>query len=233
MHNQRFQTPTVSQIMLLAAALLAGSLAWCGTAAAAETPAAKLPQSLVDVGEFGENIYDAAKAKDWTTAGGKLASLKEAAGRLKKDLAGADAEQRKNLDQLDIAIAAVAKAISAQERQTTMELANRVTLIAADLTEPFHPQPPVAVTRLDYLGRELEIWAATGDLKKLQSAADELVAVWEKVRPGIEAKGGTAEATAFGKLVGQLKQAKAAGEYGKLATPILDEVDNLEKVYKK
>ena len=71
------------------------------------------------------------------------------------------------------------------------------------------------------------------DAKKLQSAADELVAVWDKVRPEIEAKGGTAQATVFGKLVGQLKLAKAANDYGKLATPILDEVDNLEKVYKK
>ena len=213
MHNQRSRTSTVSQIVLFTAGLLAVSLAWCGTAAAAEKPAAKLPASLADAGEFGENIYDAAKAKDWTAAGTKLASLKNAAKLLKIDLAGAAAEQKKNLDQLDIAIAAVEKTIAAKERQTSMEIANRITLIAADLTEPFHPQPPVAVTRLDYLGRELEMWSATGDLKKLQSAADELVAVWDKVWPEVEAKGGTAEATTFAKLVGQLKKAKAADDY--------------------
>ncbi|MGA2500576.1 MAG: hypothetical protein ABSH20_22785 [Tepidisphaeraceae bacterium] len=137
MHTQKSRTSTVSMIVLFTAAWLAGSLSWGGAIAAAEKPAAKLPESLVDAGEFGENIYDAAKAGDWTAAGAKLASLKEAAGRLKKDLSGVDADQQKKLETLDIAIAAVEKTIAAKERQTTMESANRVTLIAADLTEPY------------------------------------------------------------------------------------------------
>src|SRR5690242_10171163 len=39
-------------------------------------PNGKVPNSLVDAGEYGENIYDTAKANNWTKVAAKLASLK-------------------------------------------------------------------------------------------------------------------------------------------------------------
>ncbi len=47
----------------------------------------------------------------------------------------------------------------------------------------------------------------------------------------VEANGGKKEAAAFEKLVVKTDASRAAADYGKLATPILDEVDNLEKVF--
>ena len=49
------------------------------------------PKSLADVGEFGENLYDEAKASDWTKAAPKLQELQAAAKQLTADLKGAEA----------------------------------------------------------------------------------------------------------------------------------------------
>ena len=75
-----------------------------------------------------------------------------------------------------------------------MQEANQITLIAANLTEPFHPQVPVDIMRLDYDGRELELWSAVKNEAKLKEAADALKKTWDKARPSEKKHGGTAEA---------------------------------------
>ena len=44
-----------------------------------------VPQSLSDAGEYGENIYDMAKASDWQKAEVKLASLRETVKKVHAD----------------------------------------------------------------------------------------------------------------------------------------------------
>ena len=61
--------------------------------------------------------------------------------------------------------------------------ANRVTLIAANLAEPFHPRLPSDITRLDYHGRELETWSAAKNEEKFEQAADGLEKTWGLVVP--------------------------------------------------
>jgi len=148
-------------------------------------------------------------------------------------LAEATAEQKKGLEQLNKEIATLDKALGAKQHRDALIHANQVTIIAADLSEPFHPKIPVAVTRLDYLGRELEIWAAADDLAKLAVTAEDIKSTWAGLREATESKGGTAEAGRFSALVKQLGSAKKAEDYHKVALPILDEVDNLEKVFGK
>ena len=120
-------------------------------------------------------------------------------------------------------------------REATLLVANQVTLIAADLVEPFNPQVPAAVTRLDFYGRELEIGVAAKDsagrLAGLKVTGDLLRQTWDKIQPAVKAKGGEAEAKKFSGLMTKLGAAKSVEDYGKLVTPILDEVDNLEKVF--
>jgi hypothetical protein len=197
-----------------------------GTSAQADQ---KPPASLVDVGEFGENIYDLAKAKDWPKVNDKFKALEAAAKQLGGDLKGAE----KGVKRLDHVLAALGKAIAAKDQQVTMREANQVTLIAADLIEPFNPQVPPAVTRLDHYGRELEIWVTAKDLGKLKAAGEALVKVWEKLHPMVKTRGGDAEAKKFNALMAQVAAARTVEDYGRLVTPILDEVDNLERVFKK
>ncbi|MEA5554728.1 hypothetical protein VB713_27760 [Anabaena cylindrica UHCC 0172] len=107
-----------------------------------------------------------------------------------------------------------------------------MTLLAANITKEFEPKVPVEVTLLDYYGRELEIWSATGNTSQLKKTASEMRRTWNAVRPSILARGGTAQVQKFDGLVASVEAAKSSKDYGRLATPVLDEVDNLEKVFK-
>jgi hypothetical protein len=189
----------------------------------------KVPEALVNVGEFGEDVYDLVKANKWADAAEKLKALKEAAKALPANLKEAKGDKERR----DETLAALGKAVAAKDKLAAMRAANQVTLIAADLSEPFNPQLPATVTRLDFYGRELEIGTAAKDLKQLKAAAAGLRKNWDKVRPAVKTGGGEAEAKRFDALITRVEAAKSVEDYGKLATPILDEVDNLEKIFKK
>ena len=58
-----------------------------------------------------------------------------------------------------------------------------------------------------------------------------MVTAWNALRPPLEAAGGVSEAERFDKLIAQVQAAQSPADFGKLATPVLNEVDNLEKVF--
>ncbi len=192
----------------------------------AKTGAASVPKSLVDAGEYGENIYDYAKANDWKKVDAKLAALKDAARKVRTDVKNQSAP----VDSLDMNVAALDRAVSAKDRQAAMREANQVTLDIADMTTAYKLSVPVEVTKLDYYGRELEIWAEAKDANKLQATSREMRHTWNALRPSIEAHS-AAEAKKFEALIAQVESAKAPSDYANVAKPVLDEVDNLEKLF--
>ena len=100
----------------------------------------------------------------------------------------------------------------------------------ANVTTAYKLSVPVEVTRLDYYGRELEVWAQAQDAYKLQVTAREMRPEWDALRPSIEAKSAT-EANTFDALIARVESAKTPADYTRVATPVLDEVDNLEKLF--
>ncbi len=189
--------------------------------------AGTIPSSIVNTGEFAENIYDAVKARNWTLANEKLASLKTAAQQSRLQASKEKAAEAR----LDPAISALEKAIASKNRSKAMQRSNEITSIAADLATPFHPVVPTDVSRLDYYGRELEVWVAENNIAKLRSTVQELRKTWDRLRPAVESHGGQAVAAQFDSLVARAVAAQTPGEFEKVATPILDEVDKLEKVF--
>ncbi len=192
---------------------------------AVNTATEKVPVPLSDAGEYGENTYDVAKAKNWTKAAEKLQQLKQSQSQM--------ASVNIKSAELDAAIAALDKDIAAKDETATLRDANQVTFIVADLTAKYNPPIPVEVTKLDYYGRELEIWSMAKDEAKLKSTAQAIRQTWNAVKPKVEAKGGAKQAQNFETLVAKTDAAQNVGDYAKAATPILDEVDNLEKVFEK
>ena len=107
-HNRKGRIARAGGAVVLAAGLVAGGIWGLGAATAqgaggspgsGSTPmtaaadpeqpagaekAAKtsVPTSLTNTGEYGENVYDAAKAGDWKTAGQKVAALKDSASQI-------------------------------------------------------------------------------------------------------------------------------------------------------
>ncbi len=133
--------------------------------------------------------------------------------------------------QLDKSIATLSQAVKTKNRQAAMRDANQVTLNAAKITEEFEGKVPVEITLLDYYGRELEIWAAQGNTAKLKATANDIQRTWKKVRPAVEAHKGSAQVQKFNSLVDRVVAAKVPTDYGRLSTSILNDVDNLEKVF--
>ncbi len=109
------------------------------------TPVAKsVPPALAQMGEYGENIYDAAKAAKWKEAASKLASLKNAVQSSAQDLSGATNER----GQLDATVTALDHSVPHHDKSATMRDANQVTFLAAELTAPYHPKIPADVAGL-------------------------------------------------------------------------------------
>ena len=187
--------------------------------------AAAVPKPLADAGEYAENVYDAAKARDWQAADAKLAALKDSTSQLE----GTPGVGNSNALRADTA--RLEKAVGARDQQAALLVSNKVTFDAANMSTAFDNPVPVAVTKLDYYGRQVEVQAASGDTAALKKTAAEIKSTWDSVRPEVVKSGGVSEAKKFDGLVVQLEQANTPGQYGKLANPILDQVDYLEKVF--
>ena len=184
---------------------------------------AEPPRVLVDAGEFAENIYDLAKAKNWTKAAERSTFLEKAVADLKaRDLSTPQIAETTN---------SLLTAVRAKNEIDAMSEANHATFLFAEQSANFNSKVPVEVTKLDYYGREIERLAMTNDEAKLKSTAAEMRLTWNAVKPKVEAKGATKVAAKFESLVVQTEKAASVGDYAKVATPILDEVDNLEKVF--
>jgi hypothetical protein len=187
-----------------------------------------VPAAVVDVGEHGEGVYDEVKAKHWAKAKALVDSLDASAKALPADsrISGERAELVSALDTLRAAVAA-------KQALPALEAANRVTYAGAKMSAPFNPAIPVDVVLLDYYGRELEIGAARNDPARLKSTAGEIRRTWDAVKPQVISHGGTAAAKTTDSLVAKIEAAKSPAEYGKLAKPFLDVVDELEKPFTK
>jgi hypothetical protein len=195
-------------------------------ARSAVTTEESVPTSLSNAGEYGENVYDYAKANDWKNANTKVAALKDAVKTVRTDVK----KQSAAVDRLDGNVSALDRAVTAKDRQTAMREANQVTIDVADMTAAYKLTVPVEVIRLDYYGRELEVWAQAQDANKLQATAREMRRTWDSLRPSVEAHK-AAEAKRFDALVAQVESAKTSADYARVATPVLNEVDNLEKLF--
>ena len=198
------------------------------TARSASTAGAGVPNSLIDAAEYGENVYDYAKGKEWKRADATLRSLMQAGEKMHTEVAGQDTAKH----HVDEITAALRKDIAEKDQQAAMRDANQVTREVADVTAAYSPTVPVAVTKLDYYGRELEIWAQAKEIGKLQMTAAAMRREWDALRPSIQARR-AAQASKFEALVAQVEAAKTPAKYAQLAKSVLDEVDNLERLFQK
>lgn len=192
-----------------------------GTSAAVSSTSS-VPPAIEAVSHHAENAYDMAKANDWAKASASVDSLATAVT--------ADSATRSAIDST---LQQLRGAVASRNARTAMSASNRLTEIGARLSDRYAPTVPVEVTLLDYYGRELEIRATARDLGKLRETGDKISSTWEALKARVEQRGGIAEATRFGELVQRVRQARTVTDYAALATPILDEVDALEVVFKR
>ena len=78
-----------------------------------------------------------------------------------------------------------------------------------------------------------EIWSEENNIDKLSNIVIRMHLIWQSLMPQLIEQGGTRELKRFSEVMKRLEVAKTPDEYGHLARQVLDEVDNLEKVFKK
>jgi hypothetical protein len=201
----------------------AGGVVAVATPSSTSTTDSAASAVVAAIGTHGEDLYDQARLGDWTRAQALMDSLDAAAKALKGN------ERAQITSVLDT----LRGAISAHERGVALEASNRVTFVAATLSEPYHPKTPADVVRLDYYGRELEIWSARRNTTKLAETSADLRRTWDAVKPTVTSAGGGKAAATTDALVVRLAAAKSPVDYARLATPFLDVVDELEKPFEK
>lgn len=188
----------------------------------------EVPVPLATMGEDAENAYDAAKAADWKGAATKTRALEKAARALPPRWKAMSKQFR-----LSMELQKLDAALQGHRKWAAMHAANRVTLLVAQLSRDFAPRVPVEVTLLDVYGRDLEIGALSDDRVYLAKAQRDLQTTWTQIRPAVVSHGGARQADIFGVVVARVQKARGTAPLRRLATPLLDEVDNLEKVFQR
>lgn len=182
-----------------------------------------VPTALAAAGEHGENLYDAAKARAWRTAGRRLKALEADVARL---------STQPDAGRLQGEVDSLRQSVARRQQQATMVEANQVTRTVADMTAAYAPRVPVEVTRLDFYGRELEIGSEAGVTARLESAARGIRHEWDAVRPAVSARDSLV-ARKFDGMVTRIERARSPAEYRRLAQEELAEVDDLEHAFER
>lgn len=204
----------------------AGGSAAAGTQMA-PAGAAAIPAGVQSAATHGEDAYDMIAAGKWNEARAAIDSINATIASVPDTLRSGDASRA----EIAAAIAAADSAIAMHDTARAATAANRITYLAARLSEPFAPKTPAAVALLDYYGRELELGARSNDAGRLSRTRTEIISTWRSLRPQVEARGGAVEAKRFDAIVARVEGARGVPAYRAAAKPLLDEVDALERVF--
>jgi hypothetical protein len=180
-------------------------------------------KSIANFGEYSENIYDFAKANQWNKVDRRLNLLRKSS----QEIGGNGSTFSKISKRLD----ALTQSVGARNRLTSMQNANELTFYGATLKDALEPLVPNEVALLDYYGRKLETGSLAGDLGQLKIDTDATRKTWNAVRDDLLQAGGLKEAQKFDRLLNRLDVTQSLDKYGRIALIMLEEVDNLEKVF--
>lgn len=195
-------------------------------APASAAPASNQAHVAQSIGERGEGAYDNALA-------GKWGLVSQAARQLQSSNAQLPARWHGLRDQFGLSreVRGLQLAAASHNKWAAANAANRVTLFAARLEEPTKPVIPTEITLLDVYGRDLQVAGGRGDLTAARRALGSLDSTWVMIRPRVVRQGGTVAAKRFDFALHRALSAGSAQKMGLASTPVLDEVDSLEKVF--
>jgi len=176
------------------------------------------------------DIFDLARAGRWDKAEKRLVDLRKAENSLRLIM---NEENSFYLQRLGKKVEDLGRAVAVRNRKDAMHYANRITLIDVALMGQFKLRVPTDVMVLDYCGRELEILAEEKDFEKMSGLVLRMHLVWQNLMPQLIDKGATREIKKFSEIMKRLEVAKTPEEFGQSSRQVLDEVDNLEKVFMK
>jgi hypothetical protein len=184
------------------------------------------PLMLQAVGRSAIELFDAARVSNWRDADLALQEMKESAAAVSAGFSNADVASKFQSRLHD-----VGGSVSDRNRLQTMEFANGITRLVADLSEEYQPQEPYMLVLLGYYGRELVLGIEAGDQARLQRAVGDLRQTWNRFERVVLQQGAADEARRFTNIVVQLEGAGRPSEFADPTRAELDAVDRLEKIF--
>jgi hypothetical protein len=223
---------------LLGIALMAAALLACGPADAGPAQSSAIaqqatayvdgpPSSLVEVGDSARAIFDAARLSKWSDADVALHNMRTSAAALPTKWSTPDLAAR-----LSSRLAEVDASVSARQRVQTMDFANGITRLTADLSTEYRLPMPYALALLDYYGRELQLGIAAGDRARLAQATADLQQTWNRFERTVLERGAIDDARRVTDSVAQLVDARAPEDFVAPTEAELAAVDHLKKMFR-
>jgi hypothetical protein len=185
------------------------------------------PSSLVEVGESANAIFDAARVSNWSDADIAVQAMKTSSAALPTTSSTPDLGSR-----LSSRLADVQASVSARQRVQTMDFANGITRLVADLSADYRMPVPYALVLLNYYGRELELGIAAGDPGRLRRATADLQQTWNRFERTVLQKGAVDAARRVTDSVSQLVQARVPADFVAPTRAELAAVDALKPLFK-
>lgn len=199
-----------------------------GSTGAVVARVANTPSSLTDAGRFAKNIYQYASANDWRNAAFEVTALGDAIKEVRAEVEG----QSDLKDDLYGHALATDRAVTEHTRSVAMREANEVTLAVIEMTTAYELRVPIELSKLDYYGRELQIWAEAQDITRLQTTTFQLIREGNRLRRAIDARS-PVEGGRLGTLLAQIEGAETFADYASLSKSVRDEVDRLERLFQQ
>jgi hypothetical protein len=185
------------------------------------------PSALVQIGESAKALFDAAYASDWSTAADWVRSLNESASALPTTLPKPDL-----VAQLQSRLENVRQSAGTHQRVETMDAANEITRLVADLSGQFQTQVPYEAIMLGYYGRQLELGIASARPSTLTQASTDLRSAWNRIEPAIERRGHLDDARRFTDIVVRLEGARRPADFVGPTRAELAEADQIEQSFR-
>jgi hypothetical protein len=195
-------------------------------------PAAPVPAYLKALESSAEDLVDAALARDRPEVTATAQRLRGQAGSAATSLARAGVP-RATIVRVEERAKAVARVAPRGSFVGVALAANAVSGVMPELYARFRDRVPPSVLTLDYLDREAQLRALTGDRNRVADAVAGLASTWARLRQKVIAAGGATPAAAYSRHVAAMKRLLHGRlkNVGNEAVRGLALVDELETVF--
>jgi len=191
-----------------------------------------IPEPINITAEKAEDIIDYFHAGDWQKASLLVDTLKMQRNEI-DSLMEQNQMPQSSTDTYDYLLFRLAS-LTAEHRDSLQAamLANQLTDIMIDLESHYPQSTPLAIARLDYLGREIVLLSEIANGQNLLPLRiNQLNRTWVYIRPNILTRNGQDVASRMDKTLESLNPDEQAGTIIQQGNAVLDMVDELEALY--
>lgn len=192
-----------------------------------------LPKAIYNTNETAEDLVDYAQTGNWNEINSKVEELNSLYKTYREDANGNKLSQQL-LDFYSLYLEQLSKGIVSKNAYQIAFAANQITGIGVAFDEHFKHKTPSAVSRLDYLGRELMLETKATDSKAFNRRLEDIDYTWKLLKPEILNHHGIKQAENFENLVSNIKSLKdkmSSTEIVKAISKYSDQIDELEKLF--